>query len=65
MIKCDFTDAQCTCACGNTHELYGGKGYTDIDYSHVEANIGIIHREYTCKVCGKKHIYHDDNIQPT
>lgn len=60
-IRLNFLmDDKCTCKeCGNTHELYGGKGYSVIDFSNVVANTGYIYREYTCKQCGEKYIYKD------
>ena len=55
-----FIDEECTCECGNKHELYGGKGYTLI---RLEANAGGLEgegyyiREDICNVCGKKYTY--------
>ena len=62
MVRTDFKDEKCTCLkCGNTHEYYGGTGYTSIDHSNVIGNTGTICTEYVCNTCGKVHVYVDKN----
>ena len=51
-----FQDSECTCDCGNKHELYGGKGYTTIA---SEGTTSWNHSRYLhvmrCNVCNKQH----------
>ena len=52
-----FRDMQCTCFCGNKHELYGGKGYKTIyceGYSNGKIDGGYYHHIVECKNCGEK-----------
>jgi len=53
-----FQDEKCTCDCGNTHELYGGKGYTTIDcegYSNGQVNGGFYKHTVKCNCCEKEY----------
>lgn len=60
MYRNDFQgNTECECTCGNKHEAYGGKGYTAVNSDSTIANGGILHREYTCRECGKKYIYEE------
>lgn len=48
-----FRDEECTCECGNKHELYGGAGYTTIQCdAHVDGKGGgyYIH-VVSCRKC--------------
>lgn len=48
-----FNDSRCTCpVCGNTHELYGGKGYDTHAEGEVEGNAGFYRDVAVCRVCG-------------
>lgn len=50
-----FCDDHCTCQkCGNTHELYGGKGYEDTlnEFHPGELGDGTYIHEMKCNVCG-------------
>jgi hypothetical protein len=51
----DFNDDKCTCQCGNTHELYGGVGYSVTDcqgYSDGQVDGGFYRAKYQCNQCG-------------
>lgn len=54
-----FRDSECTCCCGNKHELYGGKGYTTIEcQGHSDGKGGGYYKHVVlCKECGKKSEY--------
>lgn len=50
-----FCDQECTCQCGNKHELYGGKGYTTIyreGWSDGRPDGGFYHHKVRCNTCG-------------
>lgn len=53
-----FQDNECTCECGNKHELYGGKGYTTVTcegYSDGKINGGRYYHEVRCNKCNSIH----------
>jgi hypothetical protein len=55
----DFTDAECTCTCGNKHELYNGNGYTMTNcegYSDGNLDGGCYRAEYRCNTCNKLNV---------
>lgn len=53
-----FIDEQCTCSCGNKHELYGGMGYTGLQCQGAtlgDVDSGFYYNETKCNKCGKVH----------
>ncbi|MNW00201.1 hypothetical protein D3C71_1956600 [compost metagenome] len=51
-----FRDKECTCSCGNKHELYGGIGYKTIScdgYSDGRVDGGRYIHVVSCKQCGE------------
>ena len=54
-----FQDEKCTCDCGNTHEFYGGKGYTTLQCNAICSNVcggnGYYIHTVKCNVCGQEH----------
>jgi len=53
-----FQDEKCICNCGNTHEYYGGKGYTTVycmGYSDGRVDGGVYVHEVECNGCGEIH----------
>lgn len=52
-----FNDSECTCICGNKHQLYGGKGHKTIfcdGHSDGKVNGGRYHHIAECNNCGEK-----------
>jgi hypothetical protein len=52
----DFKDVECTCSCGNKHELYNGKGYRTVSsegFSDGQVDGGYYRAEYSCNNCNK------------
>jgi hypothetical protein len=50
-----FRDKECTCECGNKHELYGGIGYKTISCeSGYGRSIGrgVYRKTVSCRKCG-------------
>ncbi len=49
-----FRDKECTCECGNKHELYGGIGYKtlSIEGSDQRGGRGFYRHTAQCKKCG-------------
>lgn len=55
-----FRDKECTCDCGNKHDLYGGKGYRTIQceaYSDGHVGGGYYIHIVTCRECGSTSEY--------
>ena len=57
-----FSDKKCTCECGNTHEYYGGRGYTTIscqarDCAVGEVGIPFYEHKVCCNECGMIHTF--------
>ena len=53
-----FNDNECTCICGNKHELYGGKGYINLKCEAQSGGLkdnGYYIRVVECNVCHKVH----------
>ena len=52
-----FQDGRCTCYCGNTHEFYGGLGYTTVEnIAYSDGNwTGLYRHTVKCNKCGKEH----------
>lgn len=53
-----FNDTECTCDCGNKHELYGGVGYDTVSCNSYtpavgEDGIGFYYHSVRCRRCGK------------
>lgn len=48
-----FRDKECTCQCGNKHELYGGLGYkTTYLNAHSDGNCGgLYNHKVSCNKC--------------
>ncbi|MNB92487.1 hypothetical protein D3C75_395910 [compost metagenome] len=58
-----FRDKECTCYCGNKHELYGGKGYTTVlseAYSDGSGG-GYYMHHVRCNECNRLSEYNDVN----
>jgi len=51
-----FRDKECTCECGNKHELYGGVGYKTISLEgyDLRGGGGLYRKIVSCKKCGLK-----------
>lgn len=52
-----FRDKECTCMCGNKHELYGGIGYDTISCGSYtpaigEDGTGYYYHSVRCRKCG-------------
>lgn len=52
-----FRDMECTCECGNKHELYGGIGYENVSCDSYtpaigEAGTGYYYHSVRCRSCG-------------
>ncbi|MDQ0497317.1 hypothetical protein [Paenibacillus brasilensis] len=50
-----FRDEECTCECGNKHELYGGAGYKTVAceaYSDGKVGGGRYIHTVECNKCG-------------
>ena len=58
-----FCDERCTCPkCGNTHELYGGKGYeatVNEFYPDDRPGFGEFVHVIKCRVCGAESVFRD------
>lgn len=53
-----FLDEKCTCNCGNTHELYGGKGYETFScQGYDDRDGGLYLHQMKCNVCGEIHTF--------
>jgi len=50
-----FQDERCTCECGNTHELYGGKGYNTIVCQGINGRNGFYLHKVKCNSCRRIH----------
>ena len=53
-----FMDTECTCDCGNKHEVYGGEGYTGIECVAISGGLsgnGYYRNVAKCNKCGKIH----------
>jgi hypothetical protein len=53
-----FSDPECTCECGNKHELYNGKGYTTETcegYSDGNIDGGYFYHSVRCNQCNALH----------
>lgn len=53
-----FQDEECTCNCGNKHELYQGLGYSTIEvvgYSNGTPGGGYYRHVMRCKQCNEVH----------
>ena len=57
-----FNDEKCTCPeCGNTHELYGGKGYEEVQCNAFSDGMGGGYYRHVVqrKVCGAMSEFYD------
>ena len=55
-----FRDERCTCYCGNTHEYYGGEGYTTLScegYTDGNVDGGFYRHVVKCNICNKEHVF--------
>lgn len=57
-----FSDKKCTCHCGNTHEYYGGKGYSTVSWQALNCSAGemgtpLYEHIICCNECGEIHTF--------